>query len=237
VRLFRRAAILVLLLAAAGCRLAAPPAPLPQGWQTLIRTPRSFAALYRLACCGHRDLVLTVRAGDGRLSLTVAVPPGGIALAAWAGAEGGWLNRVKDGCKEALPKGVLPVSETTSLPLETELATCLLAGVLPAGARELPGLPGWVEATAEGYVWRARIEGPEPYCTRVLVTRPGEEEPLLVAELASPLSSTSGVSSLPRALSLAAGSVKAELELQAWHTDAPPSPPSWLSAPVCGAKR
>ncbi|HVN32980.1 MAG TPA: hypothetical protein VMT45_13445 [Thermoanaerobaculaceae bacterium] len=235
-RLPRRAAVLALLLAAAGCRHVAPPAPLPRGWEALVAKPPAFAALYRLDCCGRRDLILTVRAGDGRLLLNVAVPPGGMAMAAWVEDAGGWVNRLKAGCREAFPRGVVPVSETTSLPLDPGLATLLLAGLIPAGARELPELPGLVEATTEGFVWRVRVEGPEPHCTRVVVARPGEGKPVLVADLESPSGPVSGAPTLVHGLSLVAGSVKAKLTLQAWHTDAPPSPPPWLSAPVCGAK-
>jgi len=226
-----------LLLAAAGCRHVAPPEPLPAGWQVLVAAPRPFAALYRLSCCGYRDLILTVRAGDGRLALTVAVPPGGMAMAAWVEGAGGWLNRVKEGCREPLPRGVVPVSASASLPLDPDLVTLLLAGMLPPGARDLPELPGWVEATTEELLWRARVEGPEPHCTRVVLTRTGAEEPVLVADLERPLGYTSGVPTLPRGLSLVAGSVKAKLTLKAWQTSEPPSFPPWMSAPICGAKR
>jgi len=233
----RSTAILALLLAAAGCRHAAPPEPLPPGWQALVAAPRPFAALYRLSCCGYRDLILTVRAGDGRLALTVAVPPGGTAMAAWVEGAGGWVKRVKEGCREPLPKGVVPVSASSSLPLDPDLATLLLTGMLPPDTRELPELPGWVEAATGALLWRARVEGPEPHCTRVLLTRAGDEEPLLVADLESPFGYTSGVPTPPRGLSLVTGSVKAELTLQAWQTSEPPSYPAWLSAPICGAKR
>jgi hypothetical protein len=158
-------------------------------------------------------------------------------MAAWVEGSGGWLNRVKEGCREPLPKGVLPVSASASLPLDPDLGTLLLAGILPPGARDLPELPGWVEATTEALLWRARVEGPEPHLTRVILTRPGGEEPVLVADLESPLSYTSGVPTLPRGLSLVAGSVKAKLTLQTWRTSEPPSSPPWMSAPVCGAKR
>jgi hypothetical protein len=231
VRRHRSAAILALLLAGGGCRHVAP---LPQDWQTLVAAPPSFAALYRLSCCGRGDLVLTVRVGDEKLSLTAAVPPAGTVLAAWVDADGGWLNRPKDGCRERLPKDALPLSPTSSLPLEPRLATLLLTGLLPPGARELPELPGWVEAATGEFTWRARVEGPQPHCTRVVVSRAGEQE-VVVADLESPLSSSSGAPSLPRGLSLRAGSVKAKLKLQSWHTGPPPSPPPWLSAPACGA--
>jgi len=236
VRLHRKAAILGLFLATAGCRHAAPPVPLPPGWQTLVSEPRPFAALYRFSCCGYRDIVLTVRADGERLALTVAVPPGGTALSAWVESDGGWLRRTKEGCREALAKGVLPVTAKSSLPLDPRLATLLLVGLLPAGAHELPGLPGWVEATGSGFSWRARVEGPEPHSTRVLVARLGDESPLLVAELKRAPNRASGVMPIPREISLVAGSVKAELMLQAWQASEPPVPPQWLSAPVCGAR-
>jgi len=146
------------------------------------------------------------------------------------------LRRAKEGCRESLPKGVLPVTANSSLPLDPRLATLLLAGLLPAGARELPELPGWVEATTDGFSWRARVEGPEPHCTRVVVMRLDGESPLLVAELESTSSRASGVMRMPRGISLVAGSVKAELMLQAWRTSEPPAPPQWLSAPICGAR-
>jgi hypothetical protein len=236
VRLHRKEAILVLLCAAAGCRHAARLGPLPPDWQTLVSEPRPFAALYRFSCCGYRDLVLTVRTDGERLSLTVAVPPGGAALSAWVESDGGWLRRAKESCRDPLPKGVLPVSASSSLPLDPRLAALLLTGLLPSDARELPETPGWVEATTSGFSWRARVEGPEPHCTRVRVARPGKESALLDAELESAPSRVSGVMPMPRAISLVAGSVRAELILQAWQTSEPPAPPSWLSTPVCGAR-
>lgn len=158
-------------------------------------------------------------------------------MAAWVEGSGGWVNRVKEGCREPLPKGVLPVSAGASLPLDPELATLLLAGILPPGTRDLPELPGWVEATTDALLWRARVEGPEPHLTRVILTRTGGGEPVLVADVERPLGNASGVPTLPRGLSLVAGTVKVKLALQAWQTSEPPSSPPWMSAPVCGAKR
>jgi hypothetical protein len=237
VRRLRRAGILALLLAGAACRHAAPPAPLPDDWQTLVAEPSSFAALYRLTCCGHRDLILTVRSGVDTLSLTVVIPPGGTALAVWVDGEGGWLDRAKEGCRERLPRGVLPLSATASLPLEPQLTAVLLSGLLPPGSHELPEVAGWVEATTGGFTWRARVAGPPPHCTRVVVTRVGEEKPALVADLESPPRSAPGIASLARSLSLKAGSLRAELELRSWHTAEAPSLPPWLSAPVCGVRQ
>ncbi len=226
-RPFGSAAIPALLLAVAGCRHALPPAPLPPDWQALVRQPQPFAAMYRFSCCGHRDLVLTVRGDEHALAVAVAVPPGGTALAAWVGTDGGWLNRVKERCRERLPRGVLPLSATASLPLDPELATLLLSGLLPAGARELPGQQGWVEASSGAFWWRARVEGPEPHWTRVIVGRVGEGTPLVVAERKDP-------GTLPHTFTLTAGSVTADLALQEWRVSDPPAPPGWVSAPVCG---
>jgi hypothetical protein len=234
VRLHRSAATLALLLTAAGCRHALPPAPLPTDWQVLVAEPRPFEAIYRLSCCGYRDLVLAVRADGERLSLSVAVPPGGTAMAAWIEGEGGWVHRVKQHCREPLPKGVLPVSARAALPLNADLATLLLSGLLPEGAHELPGMPGWVEATGDGFLWRARVEGPGPHCTQVVVTRPGEQKLVLRADLEAPRKVVPGVVPVPRTLSLVAGSVNAKLILEAWRVSDAPSPPGWLSVPVCG---
>jgi hypothetical protein len=227
VRPLRSAAIPVLLLAAAGCRHALPPVPLPPDWQALVKEPRPFAALYRFSCCGHSDLILTLR-GDGRaLSLAVAAPPGGTVLAAWVSADGGWLDHVNERCREPLPGGVLPLSTKASLPLDPELAALLLSGALPSGARELSGQLGWVEATSGAFWWRARVEGPQPHWTRVVIGRMGEGAPLVTAV-------RSDRTALPHALTLTAGSVKAELALQVWREAETPAPPGWLSAPVCG---
>ena len=226
-RPLRSAAIPLMLLAAAGCRHALPPAPLPADWQTLVREPRPFAAMYRFSCCGHSGLLLTLRGDTHVLSLAVAVPPGGTVLAAWVAPNGGWVNRVKERCREPLPGGVLPLSNGATLPLDPELATLLLSGVLPTGAHELSGQRGWVEATLGPFWWRARVEGAEPHWTKVVIGRVGEQTPLVTA-------ARSDHTVVPHAVRLTAGSVKAELALQAWNVADPPAPPAWLSVPICG---
>ena len=122
----RRSAVLLaaaLGAAGAGCRHAGvPPAPLPPDWRTLAHAPSPFAALYRFSFGGQRNLVLTVRSGAGRLSLSVAVPPGGVAFAAWITDDEGWVERVKERCREPLPRGVIPLSKDASLPLDPHLA-------------------------------------------------------------------------------------------------------------------
>ncbi len=226
----RRSAVLLLLTvsAAAACRHAAPPAPLPADWPSLVEAPRPFSGLYRLSCCGRRDLVLAVRADEGALSLSVAVPPAGAALAAWVGPDGGWVHRVKEGCRDPLPSGVLPISPKASLPVDPRLATLLLSGLLPEGARALPEAPGWVEAESGGFVWRARIEGPRPHVTRVIMTRPGEASPALVADIKE----SNG--RVPARLTMVTGREEADLAVQAWRPSDPPPAPRWLASPVCG---
>ncbi len=225
------AALLVALLAAAGaaCRHAvAPPAPLPAGWRALAHDPAPFAALYRLAVGGRRNLVLTVRGGADELALAVAVPPGGPALAVWLAGDGGWLERVKERCREPLPPGVIPLAGDAALPLDARLAALLLSGLVPEGAREAAGAPGWVEAAVGGLTWRARIAGAPPACTRVVITGAAGNA-LLTADLASP------IGSVPGALVVEAGSQKAEMALQEWHVAEPPRPPAWLALARCGA--
>ncbi|MGD1149021.1 MAG: hypothetical protein ABR961_13845 [Thermoanaerobaculaceae bacterium] len=229
----RRAAQLAVVLAAAGaaCRHATvPTAPLPADWRSLARAPSPFAALYRFSFGGQRNLVLTVRSGAGRLSLSVAIPPGGAAFSAWVTDDEGWVERVKERCREPLPRGVIPLSKDASLPLDPYLAAVVLSGLVPEGAREVPGMPGWVEASNERLVWRARIEGPRVVCTQAVVTRP-DGKSLLVADLKSP------IGHVPGAIVLTAGSRKAELFLKEWRTAEAPQPPGWLSFTACGAAR
>ncbi|HUK12257.1 MAG TPA: hypothetical protein VLW17_03060 [Thermoanaerobaculaceae bacterium] len=230
----RASAALVALVAAgalSGCRSAAPVSPVPTNWPELALPVRPFAALYRLSCCGQRNLVLAVRGDGERLSLSVAVPPGGAVLAAWLDRGQGWVERAKEGCREALPQGVLPLSAKASLPLDPGLAGRLLSGLLPAGSRVDAAATGWVEATTAELSWRALVEGPDPHCARVVVGRPGGGKPLLDATLGDPRGR------VPGSIALKAGSVKAELALQSWREADPPPAPSWLASPICGGGR
>ncbi|MBZ5587020.1 MAG: hypothetical protein LAO05_00475 [Acidobacteriia bacterium] len=230
----RRATILAVVLAAAAvsCRHAtAPEMPVPQDWRSLMQHPGPFAALYRFSCCGQRNLILAVRSGADRLSISVAVPPGGTAMSAWFAGDEGWVERVKERCREPLPHGMFPLSKDAALPLDPDLAALVLSGLLPEGAHEVPLTPGWVEASNERLTWRARIEGPPTHCSRVLVLRPGEERPLLGADLKSP------IGHVPGALVLTAGSKRVEMVLEEWHAAEPPPPPEWLAVPACGAMR
>ncbi len=196
-----------------------------------MRAPAPFTALYRLACCGQRGLLLAVRGGGGRLALSVAGPLGGVAAGAWVAGGQGWVERVKERCREALPSGTIPLSGGAALPLDADLTASLLSGLLPEGVHELPETPGWVEGTAGGLRWRARVEGPRAHCTRVAAFRAGDAAPVLVADLKEQMSS------VPAAITLTVGAQRAELELQEWRAGEPPPAPAWLSLPVCGDAR
>jgi hypothetical protein len=211
--------------------VAAPEAPLPPDWRSLARTPTPFAALYRLSCCGQRNLILAVRGGADRLSINVAVPPGGAAMSAWFAGDEGWIQRVKERCREPLPPGSIPLPKGAALPIDPGIAGHILSGLLPEGAREESDTPGWVEASDDRFVWRARIEGSPARCTRVVIFRRGEEQPLLVADLKTPLGH------VPSELLITAGAQQAELVLQERHPADPPQPPAWLGLPGCGASR
>ena len=231
----RRSAVLLaaaLAAAGAGCRHApAPAASLPSDWRSLARPPAPFAALYRLECCGQRNLVLAVRSAADRMSVSVAVPPGGVAVSVWFESGHGWVQRARERCREPLPEGSIPVPKGGSLPLDPALAARVLSGVLPERARELPAAPGWVETTDGGVTWRARVEGAPARCTRVVVLRSGEERPILEAELGS------HAGQVPKTLALTAGSQTAELALVEWHASGALQAPAWLAAPECGAAR
>jgi hypothetical protein len=230
----RKAVLLLVVLAAAGagCRhVRAPDMPLPEDWRSLIQPLGPFAALYRFSCCGQRNLVLAVRSGADHLSISVAVPPGSTAMSAWFAGGEGWVERVKERCREPLPSGMIPLSKGASLPLDPDLAARVLSGLLPEGAHEVPLTPGWVEASNERLTWRARIEGSPTHCSRVVVFRQGEERPLLEADLKSP------IGHVPGALVLTAGSQRVEMVLENWHPAEPPQPPGWLATLDCGAAR
>jgi hypothetical protein len=218
------------VIVVSACRSLAPQAPLPPDWRELATPPSPFAALYRLSCCGERNLVLTVRGDAARLSVTVVVPPGGTAVAAWIEGGRGWVRRPGQGCREALPPGVLPLSQKASIPLDPELALLILSGVLPPDAREMPDAPGWVEGSVSGLWWRARVEATGPRCTHVVVGRAGAEKALLTATLSGAHGRT------PERVDLKAPGLKVRLDLQAWRDAGSPSPPTWIADPPCGGR-
>ena len=213
---------------AAGCRHAAPPAPLPLDWPELSAPPAPFAALYRFSCCSRTGLLATVRAGGDAVDLTVVMQPAGVVARAWLHGNEGWVMDEKAGCRRRLARGELPVSGGVTIPLDAPLAALLLTGRVPEGARPLPAQPGWVEARTGGVVWRARIEGGPVRCSRVTVARDGRT--LLDARL-----SRLRPDGMPGAVVIDAGREHMELALASWHGAQAPGAPPWMDAAVCGA--
>ncbi len=221
------AGVLAVLGLAAGCRHAAPPAPLPLDWPELSAPPAAFAALYRFSCCSRTGLLATVRSGGDALDLKVVMQPAGTVLQAWLERGEGWLVDEKSGCREPLEHGRLPLSGGVTLPLDAPLAALLLTGRLPAGARPVAGLAGWVEAVVGPLVWRARVEGGPLRCTRVTVSRGGRT--ILEAGL-----SRFREDGMPGAIVIDTGREHAELALVSWHAASAPEAPAWMARAVCG---
>ena len=219
--------LIVLALASAGCRSVAPEGPLPEGWHTLVAPPYSFAGLYRLTCCGHSDMVLAVRADGTRLGLTVMLPPAITVLNAWVDGSNGWLVARGGHCRTQLGRGTLPIGESATLPLDGTLAAMLLLGLLPPGASAIPAAQGWVQAIGDDWWLRARVEGPTPHLVRVLIGRPGDDAPRLVADFERVRGS------VPAGIVLRAGATTASLALESLGAVTAPAVPAWLSWPAC----
>lgn len=214
---------------AAGCRHVAPAGRLATDWQTLSRPAGSFTALYRLACCGHRDLLATVRCGETALALTVVAPPGATVAQCWIGEDGGWLAEDRGRCRRRLGAGSLPLGAGTVLPLDHRMAAALLSGRVPAGGRPAAD-PGWVEGRASGWEWQAEIVGSPPRCVRFRLSRERGGAAALEAELRAHRGS------LPGELTIRAGGERVEVVLQEWRGTPGPETPPWLSAPSCGGE-
>lgn len=219
------------LLLVWGCRGTAPPAPLPEGWMSLREPLPAFAGLYRLNCCGRRGLLMAVRMEGPRLALTVTAPPGKVVLEVWAEGEAGFAFDRDQECVVPLSGGELQLGPEIALPVDLRTMGVLLTGRLPAAARELGQLPGWVE-DASGVTWlRARVTGPEPRVATVQVGRINETGVGLVAELGE------WQGAVPGSLTLEIGNRKAQLRLLSQSTAQIGGPPPWLGRPACGGVR
>lgn len=221
----RRAGLVAALGLSAACAHVERSAPLPSDWLRLVEPASPFAALYSLDCCGQRGLLATVRSDAEHLSVSVAVPPGGVALDAWLDAASGSMTRNRGKCRETLPRGRMPISREHTVPLDAALAAVVLSGTLPAGSRAIADAEGWVESTAAGVTFRARVDGPQPHVTRI-VSEAGEDGAMTID-----LAEHHG--RLPGKLEIAAGRDRAVLTLVEWRPAAAPAPPRWLSAPAC----
>ncbi len=215
-------------VALGGCRLAAPPVPLPADWAVLVAPVPPYRALYRLSCCGRRDLVAALRGNAGVVHLSVAAPPAGSLLEVWVD---GARAEVLDGerrCRSVVAAGVLPLTPELSLPLAPATLAALVSGRLPAAAVPAEERPGWVEATVEGVRLRVRVTGRPPRATGLeLVTVDGVGPGLTAA-----MTAHRGL--VPGVLDVEVGERSLHLELQVWEQGGEPAPPVWLSLPTCG---
>ena len=216
------------LVAVAACRHLAPAIPgLPEGWEGLKAAPAPFAALYRLDCCGQRNLLLTVRGDGDRLVIAVAAPPAGTVLDAFLSGRGGWATSDGGRCVSSLPPGELPLREGNTLPLNPLLAATLLSGTLPGEAREIVDRPGWVGAVVEGLEVRWRIVPGPPRCAEVEVSRADRTVGVLRAEI------DDHHARVPGRLDIRSGHERALLRLIEWQRGGPLVAPAWTAAPPC----
>lgn len=216
------------LLLAGGCRHSLPMGPLPADWTELAVPVAGLAALYRMDCCGHHNLVTTVRAGDGALALTVAVPPGGVALEYWTGPDGAAMTENRGRCRISLPRGVLPLPSGKLLPVPPELLAALLSGRVGEAAVPVPDRPGWVSWSESGGSWlRARIAGSPARLHEAEIGRLGEAEPAVVMRVLE------HQGRLPSRCVMTVERERIFLNLQSWRTGAPPSRPAWFAAVEC----
>lgn len=211
-----------------GCRHAALPTPLPADWATLVLPAPSYRALYRLSCCGRRDLVAALRGSAGVVHLSVAAPPAGSLVEAWLEGRSGALLDVERRCRIVLPPGELPLGRELSLPLAPGALALLVSGRLPAAVVPVSGRPGWVEGPVDGAVLRVRVAGSPPRATALEVAGQGGSGPLLAAVMSAHRGLVPGV------LDVQVGERALHLELQVWEQGAPPGPPAWGALPPCG---
>ncbi|MEW6337179.1 MAG: hypothetical protein ACOY3Y_17755 [Acidobacteriota bacterium] len=225
----RRLAPLLLFLAVAGCKTAAPVLDLPEDWRSLVLPPPAFAALYRLDCCGMSGMTATVRADGNRMLIAVAAAPGGVVAEVWVTASEVLLTRSRGRCVEAIPRGRLPLNDSGAIPLDVGLVSLLLSGRVPVNSEALASSPGWVTGEVRDYgPVRWRISGFPP---RLVEIAAGEEG---VADVRARLTEHHG--RVPGRIEISSGSERAFLELREWQPGPAPEPPAWVGAPRCGAE-
>lgn len=223
-------AVLPVLAALAGCAGVAERAGLPAGWEDLRNAPASFAALYRLDCCGRRNLLVTLRCDGASLDLTVTAPPGASLLRAFFAPEGGWLFDVEARCVAAVPPAGLPLGGGHVLPLRPGMAAVLMSGGVPPNSVPVSATSTWVAATSGGGVWSSRIGGPSPHVTEARLQNAAGEM-LLEARL-----DEHRLGRIPGTLDLRAGGERFSLTLMSWRGSAPVEPPAWVASARCGER-
>ncbi len=222
----RYLAPLAALAVATACRHLASPPVLSPDWRALQGEGSGFVALYRLSCCGHRELLATVRAGQAGVLVTAVAPPGVTVLQCWLEEGGAWLADLEGRCRRAVPAGTLHLPDGTGLPLDRGMAVALLAGRLPPGGSE-DREAGWVSGASGTWRWRAQVSGSPPRCLRFQLATAGAGEVALEAELAN------HHGSVPGALTLRVGGTRLLATLEVWRADAGPALPAFLEGPVC----
>ncbi len=220
------ALLAVLVGAGVACRHVAPSAALSEEWPTLATVAPPFVALYRLSCCGQRELLATVRDGEDKLAITVVAPPGATVVEAWIVGAEGWVAGSGGRCRSALPPGSLPLPEGRSLPLDARIVALVLTGRVPTGSRPARESGPWLEGAGETWWWRAVVVGQPPRCERFMLGRAGEG---VAAEIE--LGNHRG--SLPGRLHIVAGGEVVDLTLVEWRASAVPGQPGWMTAPQC----
>ncbi len=210
---------------AAGCRTAVVEPPLPSGWVELTRPPAPFAALYRLTCCGQRQLPTVVRSAAEVLSVSVSVPPGGVAWEAWFDARGGVARVRGDRCLFRLPAGRVALPGGAMLPIEAPLWAALLAGRLPPGMAPAEGRPGWLAGSAGRGLLAARCAGEPARCLEVRLQEAGGTEMVVRLDRHH--------GRVPGRLRATAGSDRVVLELVEWGPGPALTAPAWLDWSPC----
>ena len=217
--------LLLLALLGWGCRSAAVDHPLPAAWAELTQPVAPFAALYRLTCCGQRHLPTVVRSAGETLSVSVSVPPGGVAWEGWFDAAGAVARARGERCLSKLPTGRVALPGGAVLPIEAPLWAALLAGRLPPGMAPVAGRPGWLEGRMGGGWLAARCTGEPARCLEVRLADTGE--PGLIVHL------DRHHGRVPGRLRATAGRDRVVLELVEWGPAGELIAPAWLGWPPC----
>ncbi len=217
--------LLLLGLVAGGCRSSTVEPPLPSNWGELTQPPAPFAALYRLTCCGQRRLPTVVRSAGGVLSVSVSLPPAGVAWEAWFDAGGAVARARGYRCLSRLPSGRIALPGGASVPLEPPLWAALLAGRLPPAMAPAESTPGWLVGNVGGGRLVARCAGEPPRCREVRLLMVGGPELVILLDRHH--------GRVPGRVRATAGRDRVVLELAEWGPAPALTAPEWLDWPPC----